>query len=119
MASEKVRSKYDKFGILSSFLCIIHCTIWPIAFALLANVHHPFSHALDFLFVAVSLVAVYFSSKNSSSLFIKSALWLSVCVFISGVVLEHYYIMGKNIALIGSAGLIIFHFFNIRHYKKC
>lgn len=122
MATEKIKSRYDKFGIFSALLCIVHCTLLPVAVALIVNIDQPdshFSHTVHIVFIVVSLGAVFFSSRNSSSPLIKTALWFFVFVFISGVVIEDYFAFGKIISLAGSAGLVVSHFFNLRQCRKC
>ena len=121
MASEIRGNRSDKLGIFSAVLCVAHCTLLPVAFALVTNLDNPFfgfSHLVDFLFVVISLASVYFSSKHSPSNLVKSALWFFVFIFISGVYLEHISAYGKAIALFGSTGLIIAHFFNLRLCRK-
>ena len=121
MASKIRSSSSDKFGIFSAVLCIIHCTLLPFAVALVTSMDSPFGgydYFIDTLFIVISLTAVYFSSRHSSSISIKSALWFFVLVFISGVILEHVSSYGQAIALLGSLGLIIAHFFNLRHCRK-
>ena len=122
MDSGKVTSRFDKVGILSAILCVIHCTVIPLSLAILANLKDPFgefSLVLDSLFIIIALSAVFFSARNGSSSRIKFFLWLFVAVFILGVILDHLITFGKIIALAGSFGLIITHFFNIRSCRKC
>ena len=76
--------KSDFLGAFFSFLCLIHCILTPIIFisgcaATVSTSHSPselFWGYFDYLFIIVSLIAVFFSSKNSKSVFIKYALWL-------------------------------------------
>jgi hypothetical protein len=121
MASEIRSIHSDKFGIFSAVLCIIHCTILPLALALLTSIESSlkgFSYLIDAVFVIVSVSAVYFSSRHSTSMAIKASLWFFVIVFVGGIFFEYLSAYGKTIALAGSLGLIVAHFFNLRHCRR-
>jgi hypothetical protein len=121
MASGIRSNQSDKYGIFSAVLCIIHCTILPFALALLTSFEssiNGFSYLIDTAFIVVSVSAVYFSARHSTSNAIKASLWFSVLIFVTGVVIEHATTYGKVVALGGSLGLIVAHFFNLRHCRK-
>lgn len=73
----------DTLGSIASFLCLIHCLISPLLFAAQAcsisccAVAPMWWSAIDFLFLAISLWAVWHSAQNTSKEWIKYALWLS------------------------------------------
>lgn len=75
--------KPDTIGALASSLCVIHCLVTPVIFAAqgVSALHHDtvpiWWKNIDFLFVAISVFAVYRSANNSNNSFIKYALWLS------------------------------------------
>ena len=76
-------NKSDTIGALASTLCVIHCLMTPLLFAVQSYtaVQHEavplWWKNLDFLFVTVSVFAVYLSTKNSSNTLVKYALWIS------------------------------------------
>ena len=79
--------KPDIIGAMSSSLCAIHCLVTPILFAAQSYAvsdhdhHHHDSPIwwsnLDFLFLIISVFAIYRSSRNSSNKYIKIGLWFS------------------------------------------
>lgn len=73
--------KSDIIGAAASGLCIIHCLATPFIFAVQSytiNQCHDAGPAwwgfLDFLFIAISLFAIYQSSKHSNKLWLKYGL---------------------------------------------
>ncbi len=124
---KKIQS--DIFGVFISGLCAIHCTLMPVFFAakpLLesSNITHQNEselwESLDYIFLILSLVAVWYSSIHSFQKFIKWFLWLSWLVFSVGLMSEHYdFSYGIWLMYIGSFCLIIGHSINYRYCKKC
>ena len=72
--------KSDVFGAMSSSLCLIHCLATPFLLVV------PFWWSnLNYIFIIVSLIAVYISAKNTSKKIMKVLLWigfmlLSFCI---------------------------------------
>ena len=64
--------KPDTVGAIASSLCVIHCLMTPLIFAAqsLTAVHEHSAPVwwqnLDFLFIEISFIAIYQSSKNSN-----------------------------------------------------
>ena len=80
----KLNTTSDIFGSAASTLCLVHCLATPFLFAAHAGHAHGHHHShplwwgvLDLLFIAVSLVAVYWSAKHTSKNWMCYALWLS------------------------------------------
>lgn len=119
----------DFLGIIASGLCAIHCAITPVFFLakpLLEHSKASHSHdnvfwaSLDYVFLVLSLIAVWYSSKHTSHKKIKWILWLAWLVFSIGLVSEivefHY---GIWLMYAGSIALIIAHVKNYQYCKKC
>ncbi|MEM6260993.1 MAG: MerC domain-containing protein [Bacteroidota bacterium] len=78
-------SKSDTVGALASGLCLLHCVATPFLFMAHASTtaahHHHHGDTpvwwgmIDILFIVISLIAVYFSAKNSSKTWMKYALY--------------------------------------------
>lgn len=116
------KHRYDKIGIISSILCVIHCAIIPILLTIVANMGDPFgafSFPLHLIFIALAFTAVYFASKNSYSIKIKIALWSFFILFAAGIFLEQFTHIDNSLTLLSSIGLIVTHLINIRYCKKC
>lgn len=74
----------DIVGAIASSLCIVHCLITPVVFIATTSALNPeytgiqkWWRNLDFLFLLVSFVAIYRSTKTTSKKIMKSALWIS------------------------------------------
>ena len=110
-------------GAFFSFLCLIHCILTPIIFisgcaATVSTSHSPselFWGSFDYLFIIVSLIAVFFSSKNSKSAYIKYALWLCWAILSFYLINEKIHLLELNeITLYISASyLVILHSYNL------
>ena len=75
--------KPDTIGAIVSTLCVVHCLFTPLLFvaqSYTATHSHeaPFWWKnLDYLFILISVIAVYESTKKSTNKLIKAGLWMS------------------------------------------
>ena len=86
----------DHIGITASSLCMLHCFFTPFIFLSQASIS--INQELSFLwqsfnyaFLIISLIAIYFSVKNSSRLHTKVLLivtWFALSILIINEVLE-------------------------------
>ncbi len=107
----------DYLGIISSFLCIVHCLIAPAVFSLqflFLSTSSSFE-IIEYLFVGLSLIAVIFSSKRFKRVFSKATLWVTFFVFASSIFYHEAF--PPYVSYLSSAILILLHFQNI-FYKK-
>lgn len=113
----------DKAGIVSAVLCTVHCLTIPALFFikfLVAKSSNPLSlpqwwENLDYVFLIISLTAVYHSASHSRSKEIKRLLWIFWAILATAVIggaAVHW------MAYVASAGLIATHFFNLRRSRK-
>ncbi|GAB3969203.1 hypothetical protein GCM10028806_14860 [Spirosoma terrae] len=113
--------KADYVGITGSVLCIIHCLITPVLLmstALLQDEHLRFGYlSLDYIFIGVNIVAVYFATRHYAPPAIKKALWGFLTLFAVAIFLEDVDPVFEHIGYLASAGLVISHLFNIRQHK--
>jgi len=116
MKATHLHSKADYIGILGSVLCIIHCLLVP-ALAFGSTAFHKHEHAglisLDYFFILINGIAVYYATREHKSLVIRTLLWGALLIFSVSLIFE-----GKNqiftwLGYIGSALLIIGHLLNI------
>ncbi|MCF0052914.1 MerC domain-containing protein [Dyadobacter sp. LJ53] len=116
MKAEHSHSKADYIGILGSVLCIVHCLLMPaLAFGTTMTAHH--DHAglisLDYLFILINGVAVYFATKNHKSVAVRAILWGSLALFSVSLIFEAAHPAFVWLGYIGSALLIIGHLLNL------
>lgn len=126
--SMKIKSA-DTLGALASALCIIHCLATPIIFVAHAQIHHQISSGhnvplwwgvIDVLFLIVSLVAVYHSSKFSNKLGVKLVFY--VCWFaLAFIILNeklHLVSLEEWWIYLPATTLIFLHLYNHRQHHN-
>ncbi len=118
-------SKSDMIGGIASTLCLIHCLATPVLFLAQAGLavgeeFHPWWWGiLDLMFLVVSLLAVYWSAKNTLKQGIKYALWCLwtiLALLILNEKMELVYLTEEFIYL-PTIGLIALHFYNQRYFR--
>ena len=76
--------QYDKIGIISSSLCMIHCMGTPFIFIAKACTTTCCSNAptwwlmIDYLFLIISFVAIYFTTTKELKSWINISFW-TIC----------------------------------------
>ena len=116
MKATHSHSKADYIGILGSVLCIVHCLLMPaLAFGTTMTSHH--EHAgllsLDYLFILINGVAVFFATRNHKSLLVRSILWGALAVFSVSLIFEAKHSAFIWLGYAGSGLLIIGHLLNL------
>jgi hypothetical protein len=114
--------KTDKIGIIASTLCMVHCIATPFIFlakscsASCCEASPIWYSSLDYLFLIISLFAIYKSSKNSSKLWMKYAMWSS-WTFILAVLLNektHVFSLPDYTIYFPALALVILHIYNLK-----
>ena len=116
----------DVIGASASILCTIHCLATPLIFVASACTQSCCANAptwwiaIDYIFLFISFIAVYRSTKTTSSNWIKPLIWLYwVCLFVL-ILVEH------NLSIqispfykyIAALSLAITHIYNLK-YCQC
>ena len=122
MNQNRISTKSDKAGIASAVLCMIHCLVIPVLFLLKFSftdntiLQLPlWWEKIDYIFLAISFIAVYHSAGHTRFKEIKIGLWLFWGILATAIVFSatlHW------MAYIASAGLIVTHFVNIMRIRK-
>lgn len=118
--------KPDTIGALASSLCLAHCLMTPVLFAVQSYtaIH---SHTvplwwknLDFLFITISVIAIYKSTKNSTNAVVKSALWTSWFILFFLILNEKFgwISLAEFFTYITALTLSILHLYNL-NYCQC
>ena len=120
-------SKPDPLGATASILCLIHCLVPPFIFVAQANsaVHHVevplWWGILDFFLLAISLFAVYWTTKTTAKTWMKYAFWASWFIL-------SFVILNEKMALISlaeeaiyfpSLALVFLHLYNQKYHHQC
>lgn len=120
------KSNSDFIGAFTSSLCLLHCVFTPFLFivqthAISHDVSVPFWwKILDFGFLIVSFIAIYWSSKTTSKQWMKFVLWITwlcLCIIIINEKVAWFSIPEYAIYL-PSIGLVFLHLYN-RKYCQC
>lgn len=123
-----ILSKYksDYFGALASFLCLLHCIATPLIYvvnvkSLCCQVSSPFWwKSLDYIFLFISFLAIYWSMKNTNRTWVKYGFiisWLVLCFIVVNekflwIHLSEYSIYTPSLSL------IVLHVYNAK-FCKC
>ncbi len=117
---------YDSIGIIASSLCMIHCVGTPFIFIAKACSTTCCSDApnwwimIDYLFVIISFLAIYFISKKLTIVWLKIAFWATWVVLLFSILNHSFEItyLPKNFIYIPSFTIIALHFYNLK-FCKC
>ncbi|WP_299684824.1 MerC domain-containing protein [uncultured Dokdonia sp.] len=121
-----ITPKSDIIGSTASILCLAHCLATPFLFVTHAghvqgHHSHPFWWGLlDILFILISLIAVYWSARNTSKNWVRYTLWMgwaSLSFVIINEKLEMILLI-EEVIYIPSLALIALHVYN-RKYCQC
>ncbi|HEY0108441.1 MAG TPA: MerC domain-containing protein [Fibrella sp.] len=121
MKLDIVDKKADYIGITGSVLCLIHCLAAPVV-VMTSNLLRDDTLrtgflSLDYVFIAINIVAVYFAARQHTSSAIRTALWSFLFLFTLGLLLENVNPLFEYIAYAASTGLVISHLINLRHHR--
>ena len=122
----KVALPFDNIGIVAGFLCAIHCIATPFLFIAKACTATCCSDApswwliIDYLFLIISFMAIFFTSKNLTIKWLKNAFWISWIVLLFTIANHSINIISlpKNSIYIPSILIVILHFYNLQ-FCKC
>ena len=121
-----LKSKSDLIGASVSLLCLVHCLATPFLFVAHAGlVEHGEAHPewwgiLDFVFLVVSFIAIWWTAKTTSKNWMRIALWAS-WVILAAIVLNEkisLFLLPEQAIYIPTVALVFFHLYN-RKYCRC
>ena len=121
MKTDLFSRKADYIGITGSVLCLAHCLVTPVLLmttTLMRDEHLRVSYlSLDYVFIGINIVAVYFATRANPSPAIKRALWGFLALFTIAILLEDMNETVQLISYAASAGLVMTHLINIRRHR--
>lgn len=123
MEDKNILQNSDLVGMISSFLCVIHCLAMPIVLSVYSasngHHHHETHDPLDYMFIFLGLIAVLFSTRNHHSTpMVKVLLWASFALFAFGIAFKTAGHAFEYVSYLGSIGLIAAHWLNYRVCAK-
>jgi hypothetical protein len=116
----------DNVGIIASALCMIHCIGTPFLFIAKACTTTCCSEAplwwqiIDYFFLIISFLAIYFVTQKISLTWIKIVFWSSWIILLL-TILNHTFQtfeMPTNFIYLPASTIIILHFYNLK-FCKC
>ena len=116
----------DKLGALSSSLCLVHCLATPFLFIVHASSAccsekvPLWWNLVDYIFLAISFVAVYHSSQTTNSNIMSRLLWLSWGLLFLSIVNERmgWLVLPETVNYLPAVVLTGLHIYNLK-YCQC
>ena len=113
-------------GIIASTLCMIHCIGTPFIFIAKACSTTCCAEAplwwvvIDYIFLFISFIAIYFINKDLKKGWLKNAFWISWFILLFTILNQSLQIIDipKNFIYIPAISIIVLHFYNLQ-FCKC
>lgn len=121
-----ILQKPDTLGAFASILCMIHCLATPLLFIVHAcsasgcEAAPIWWKSIDYIFLAISSFAIYYSTQTTSNNFMKPALWISWLALFITILNEHlnWIPLPGVMVYVVSAILVALHLYNL-NYCQC
>ncbi|PZE17739.1 MerC domain-containing protein [Putridiphycobacter roseus] len=120
------KMKADTIGIFAGTLCLVHCVATPFIFIAKACASTCCSAAptwwkwIDYLFIVVSFIAIYYATKNSNKRWIQIALWGAWTVLLFTIINEAIVmlVLPESFIYYPALSIVALHLYN-RRYCTC
>lgn len=120
-----IKLKSDLLGTFASSLCLVHCIATPFLFMAQASSATFFSgpptwwKSIDYIFLAISFFAIFWSTKTTTLNWIKPLLWISFTVLAAIILNEKLALFPIPEILIyfPAIALVMLHLYNRKHCK--
>lgn len=114
--------KVDYVGIVAGFLCLIHCVATPFIFIAKSCIttcctETPYWwHTIDYIFLTISFIAIYKSTKTSQKSWIKIALWINWTALLYIIINEklEFISLAHETIYIPSILIVFLHVYNLK-----
>lgn len=121
-----INSKSDLFGVVASSLCMVHCIATPLIFVVQACTKSccetgPWWWSMiDYIFLVISLVAIYYSAKATSLKWMPFVLYFSWGLLAILILHERfpYFEIPHVMVYLPAFSLVFLHLYN-RKYCQC
>lgn len=126
-----LQKKSDVLGMMASTLCLLHCLATPFLFIAQSCTVKSCCESsptwwsfLDFVFIILSFIAIFYSLKTSSNTVVKFALVITWSILFLLIVNERigWLELSKNLTYIFAILLSVLHLYNLKYYqceKQC
>ncbi|GAB2779560.1 hypothetical protein GCM10027275_23880 [Rhabdobacter roseus] len=117
MITHHPHRRADYLGIVGSVLCLVHCLVTPAlavgSSLLVEHEAHVGSIPLDYLFILVNGLAVYYATRSHEAKWLKNVLWAAYLLFSVSLVLEEHGRVFAWLGYLGSGLLVLGHGLNL------
>lgn len=119
-------SQPDLLGATASSLCLIHCAATPFLFvaktcsATCCSAAPLWWKFIDYLFIVISFIAIYYTSRSSTKNWVKVALWGNWAL-LAILILSESFAPGffpESLIYFPAVAIIGLHYYNLK-YCKC
>jgi hypothetical protein len=120
--------KSDTLGATASTLCLIHCLVTPVLFIVQTCTATCCNSSavpdwwifLDYLFLGVSFIAIFWSSKTTSKEWMKYAMWIAWFALLAVILNERLelFTINEYLGYLPALLLVFLHLYN-RKYCTC
>ena len=122
----KLSLPFDTIGIIAGMLCTVHCLATPLLFIAKACSSVCCADApvwwqlIDYAFLIISFIAIYFITKKSTLSWIKITFWISWFLLLLTLLNHTFRIISlpEYLIYIPASAIIILHFYNLK-FCKC
>ncbi|KAB1159437.1 MerC domain-containing protein [Tenacibaculum aiptasiae] len=119
-------AKPDTFGAFASGLCMIHCIATPFLFIVQTCATGGCENAptwwksIDYVFLAISFLAIYRSAETTTNKYIKPAFWVTWALLLVVILNEklNWISIPEYAVHIPATILIVLHVYNLK-YCQC
>jgi hypothetical protein len=118
----------DVIGASASALCFFHCIATPFLFVAKACSAACCSHegvptwwkTVDYIFLVISFIAIYHTTKSSTKNWIKSTLWGAWILLLVGLLNKalHVLLLPESFAYFPALTLISVHLYNLKFHRN-
>lgn len=88
--NNRTASRTDVLGLGSSLLCLLHCLAVPVLVGFFSAVPGNNWHQLDYLFLALALVAAVGTTRRTHDAPVMMLLWGGFALFALGMLIENW-----------------------------
>lgn len=124
--SPKWTTRSDIYGAWASSLCLVHCLATPLIFVLQASTANACASSpwwwsgIDFLFLLISGIAIYYSAQHTSAIWMPVALYIGWTILTILIINEklHVFPLPHILTYVPALSLVALHLYN-RKYCRC
>ena len=118
--------KPDSIGAIASMLCVVHCLLTPLIFIAHScckegcDAAPTWWKSIDFIFLTISFISIYQSTKTTTQDAMKPILWSLWCLLSFLIINDKIHLLEipETISYIIAIALAFFHIYNLR-YCQC